>query len=179
MKRKSLFLALSTLSLLLISGCGNDSDLSKDAEKEISNYSKYDKMTRELTHKVLDTIPKGKERTYTDIQHSYIISDSQGDKTYQFLVPYELTNDTKIADNDKMKHYGYLTFPESHYYIDICSSPDVKQKQLIIKHLDNGDFSIRYVLPENNQRQVAFSESNTIEYRSGKNSTSTITQTEI
>ena len=179
MKRKSLFLALSTLSLLLISGCGNDSDLSKDAEKEISNYKKYDKMTRELTPKVLDTIPKGKERTYTDIQHSYIISDSQGDKTYQFLVPYELTNDTKIADNDKMKHYGYLTFPESHYYIDISSSPDVKKKQLIIKHLENGNFSIRYVLPENIQPQVAFTESNTIEYRSGKNSTGTITHTEL
>ncbi|MEG7882942.1 hypothetical protein [Bacillus paranthracis] len=179
MKRKSLFLAISALSLLLISGCGNDSDLSKDAEKEISNYTKYDKMTRELTHKVLDTIPKGKEQTYTDIPHSYIISDNQGDRTYQFLVPYELKNDTKIADNDKMKHYGYLTFPEDRYYIDISSSPDVKEKQLIIKHLENGDFSIRYILPENIQPQVAFSESNTIEYRSGKNSTGTITHTEL
>lgn len=177
MKRKSLFIVISTLSLLLISGCGDD--LSNDAEKEINNYTKYDKMTRELTRKVLDTIPKGKERTYTDIQHSYIISDNQDKRTYQFLVPYELTNDTKFTDNEKMKHYGYLTFSESNYYIDICSSPDVKEKQLIIKHLENGDFSIRYILPENSQPQVAFSESNTTEYRSGKNSTGTITHTEL
>ncbi|WP_242247802.1 hypothetical protein [Bacillus cereus group sp. BfR-BA-01328] len=177
MKRKSLFLAISALSLLLISGC--EDDLSNDAEKEINNYTKYDKMTRQLTHKVLDTIPKGKERTYTDIKHSYIVTDNQDDRTYQFLVPYELTNDTKIVDDDKMKHYGYLTFPESRYYIDISSSPDIKEKQLIIKHLENGDFSIRYVLPENSQPQVAFSESNTTEYRSGKNSTGTITHTEL
>lgn len=177
MKKKSLFLAISALSLLLISGC--EDDLSNDAEKEINNYTKYDKMTRQLTHKVLDTIPKGKERIYTDIKHSYIVTDNQDDRTYQFLVPYELTNDTKIADDDKMKHYGYLTFPESRYYIDISSSPDIKEKQLIIKHLENGDFSIRYVLPENSQSQVTFSESNTNEYRSGKNSTGTITHTEL
>ncbi|MFJ8528689.1 hypothetical protein [Bacillus sp. NPDC094106] len=177
--KKSLFLAFSTLSLLLISGCGSDNNLSKDAEKEINNYTKYDKMTRALTGKVLDTIPKGKERVYTDIKHSYIITDNNHRKTYQFLVPYELTNDTKNTDNDKYKHYGYLTFDEEDNLIDICSSPDVKEKQLIIKHLENDDYSIRYILPENNQQQVAFSESNTVEYTSGKNSRGTITHTNL
>ncbi|SME50126.1 hypothetical protein BACERE00183_04401 [Bacillus cereus] len=154
--KKLMVYACSIGTLLALNGCDSistkiDNKPPVEEKKDIT-YQKFENISATMTKAILNSIAIGETKEIPDVKNASAIVNSDGSKTYAFLVPYDFTGEAKETDKAEGKHYTELTVNESKAFIDILVSKEATTRKLIIKRIEESRYFVQYLVPEKDEK---------------------------
>lgn len=173
--KKLVVYACSIGTLLTLNGCNfvpTEEDTKPPAEeKKDITYQKFENISATMTKAILNSIAIGETKEIPDVRNASAIVNSDGTKTYAFLVPYDFTGEAKETDNAKGKHYTELTVNDYNAFIDILVSKEVTTRKLVIKRIEESRYFVQYLIPEKDEKLLTATQTLKYKVSSGKVST--------
>lgn len=173
--KKVMVYACSIGTLLALNGCDSisteiDNKPPVEEKKDIT-YQKFENISATMTKAILNSIAIGDTKEIPDVRNASVIVNSDGTKTYAFLVPYDFTGEAKETDKAEGKHYTELTVNDYNAFIDIIVSTEENTRKLVIKRIEESRYFVQYLVPEKDEKLLTATQTLKYKVSNGKVST--------